>query len=77
MQAGTLIDFAQNFEDCASAWASRIGKPFAGQDGPVFDMDLMILQALYRGIYPETIDTILCDPPAFSARVSAYLHGLS
>lgn len=77
MQAGTPIDFAQNFEACAQSWACHLGKPFTRHDGPALDMDLQILQALFRGIYPETVDTILCDPPAFSARVSAYLHGLA
>lgn len=77
MLPGRPIDFAQNFEDTAHTWARVIGQPFARHDGPALEMDLQLMQAIFGGIYPETMDAILCDPPAFSARVSAYLHGLA
>lgn len=66
------IDFAQNYEDCAEFWANYIGKPF----GKNVYFDLIIL-ASYRGIYPETIETIETDPQTFADRVNDYLYALS
>ena len=66
------IDFAQNYEDCAQFWANHIRQPF----GKNIYFDINILTT-YRGVYPETIETIEINPIAFADRVNDYLYGLS
>lgn len=70
------MDFAQNYEDVASAWANRVGEPFGKTDQDAV-LGVMLMQALWSGIYQETFDSILADPPAFAERVDAYLLALA
>ena len=72
---GKPIDFAQNYEDLASEWASRLDTSFGGTDHEV-SMCIGLIEAFFGGVYPETIDAILTDPQAFAQRVSEYRSGL-
>ena len=71
MQPGIYVDPAINYENAAHAWATHLDHPF-NTHGREFDMDLNLLQTLFRGIHPETIEAIEVDPYAFSERVSMY-----
>lgn len=64
-------DPAVNYEQTAQAWAARLDQPFVGA------LDLQLLEALFTGVYPETMDFIAADPQAFAARVAAYRHNLA
>lgn len=75
MLPGRYVDPADNFEDCARAWAETYDQPFP-HSGRAFVQALEFLQASFRGVYPETVEYILIDPPAFAARVAAYRHGM-
>lgn len=70
------IDFSHNFELLAEQWAHRLDCPFSTH-GHAFTLDMQLIAALFSGVYPETIDSIQCDPPLFAARVAAYRHGAS
>ena len=72
---GNPIDFAQNYEDLASAWASRLDTSFGSTDHEV-SMCIGLIEAFFGGVYPETVDAILTNPQAFSQRVSEYRSGL-
>jgi len=71
MQAGHYVDPSVNYEQTALAWAEHLDQPFTG------DSDLQLLEALFTGVYPETIEFIEVDPHAFAARVAAYRHNLA
>ena len=75
MLPGRYVDPADNFEDCARAWAETYDQPFP-HSGREFELALEALQGCFRGVYPETVEYIQIDPPAFAARVAAYRHGL-
>lgn len=70
------IDPAENYEDTAQAWATRIDQPFPTDAHGVY-MCVGLMQGLWRGIDEETIKTIESDPALFAARVAAYRHNLS
>lgn len=70
------IDPAINYEQTAMAWAEKLDSPF-DHDGENFHRCMGLLNALFRGIHPETIDAIEIDPVAFSDRVAAYRHNLA
>lgn len=69
------VDPAENWEATAESWARRIDKPFH-VSGRAFELDLMLLEALFSGIYPETIEMIGVDPVGFADTVARYRHGL-
>lgn len=75
MLPGKEIDPADNFEDCARAWAETYDQPFP-YSGQAFLRALEFLQANFRGVYPETVEYILIDPFAFAARVAQYRYGM-
>ena len=65
-----------NYEHAAAAWASLLDQPF-DTDPFGFPLSLQLLEALFRGIHPETIEQIEIDPHLFAARVAAYRHNLA
>ena len=69
MNAGHYADPSINYEQAAQAWAIHLDQPFNG------GLDFQLLEALFTGIYPETIEFIEVDPPAFSRRVAEYRYG--
>lgn len=71
MNIGHYVDPAVNYEHAAQAWAARLNQPFTG------GLDLQLLEALFTGVYPETMDFIEADPQAFGERVAAYRHNLA
>jgi hypothetical protein len=73
MKPGIDIDPAQNYEDAARVWATRLDVPFHPHGRPLA-LDLDLLQALFQ-CYPETIEYIEVDPPAFAQRVAEYRSG--
>ena len=73
MLPGHYVDPSVNYENTAQAWAERLDKPFS-TDPEGMRLDLQLLEALFSGIYPETIEYIEVDPQAFAERVAAYRH---
>lgn len=71
MEAGTYVDPSVNYEQTAEAWANLVNKPFH-YNGRNFELDMMLLESLFNGVYPETIEFILVDPVAFADRVAEY-----
>ena len=65
-----------NYEDLASAWANRFNKPF-DTDPEGMLRCLQLVDALFSGVYPETIESIEIDPHSFSDRVCVYRHALA
>lgn len=77
-QPGTYVDPAINYEDAAQAWAQHLDKPFPGNADPYqLTMCLGLIHAIFRDVYPETIESIEVNPDAFAARVAAYRHNLA
>jgi len=70
------IDPAENYEDTAQAWATRIDQPFPTDVYGVY-MCVGLMQGIWRGIEEETIEAIESDPALFAARVAAYRHNLA
>lgn len=70
------IDFAANFESTAQSWADMFDAPFHTH-GREYELDMTLMRISFCGIYPETVDAIECDPPAFAARVAAYRHAIA
>jgi hypothetical protein len=68
---GVYVDPAVNYEATAQAWAERIDQPFSPEN---LTLDLQVLNSVFRGIYPETIEAIEVDPHHFADRVAAYRH---
>lgn len=68
-----IIDPAENYEQLAHAWASRLDTQFDPAGRP-FELCMQLIEALFTEVYPETIEAIEVDPHAFAARVSAYRH---
>ena len=64
-----------NYEDTARAWAYHLDKPFPVDPYEV-TMCLQLITALWRDVYPETLEAIELDPVAFSDRVSDYRYHL-
>lgn len=64
------IDFAEHYENLASAWAKKLDTPFDPSGRP-FELCLQLIEALWN-VYPEVIEQIEVDPYAFSRRVSEY-----
>jgi hypothetical protein len=75
MQVGIYIDPAINYEDCARSWAEKFNQPFhtTGRD---FELDLSLLESSFTGVFPETLESIQIDPPAFAQRVAEYRSSL-
>jgi hypothetical protein len=77
-EPGTYVDPAVNYENAAQAWAHHLDKPFPCNDEPEkVTMCVGLIHALFRNVYPETIEAIEVDPNTFSERVAAYRHNLS
>jgi hypothetical protein len=64
---GKPIDFAQRYEDLAAAWARHLDQPFTSDY-----RDLQLINMLWTGIYPETLDEIEANPHLFGERVAMY-----
>jgi hypothetical protein len=64
---GKPIDFAQRYEDLAAAWARHLDKPFTSDY-----RDFQLINMLWTGIYPETLDDIEANPHLFGERVAMY-----
>lgn len=62
---------ANNYENLAESWARRIDQPFSVTPHDVA-RDLGLMEALWRGIYPEVLEQIELDPQSFAERVSVY-----
>ena len=71
-----IVDPAENYEDTAQAWATRIDQPFPTDSYGVY-MCLGLMRGIWRGIEEETIEAIEVDPAQFAARVAAYRHNLA
>ena len=65
-----------NYENLASAWANRLDKPF-DTDPEGMLLCLQLVEALFSGVYPETIEFIEIDPHSFAERVCAYRHAMA
>jgi len=65
-----------NYENLANAWAIRLDKPFDIDPEGMFRC-LQLVEALFSGVYPETIETIEIDPHSFAERVSTYRHAMA
>lgn len=77
-EPGHYVDPSVNYEQAAQAWAQHLDKPFPGNADPYqLTMCLGLIHAIFRNVYPETIEFIEVDPDAFAARVAAYRHNLS
>jgi len=76
MQPGKFDDPAENYENLARAWASHLNTPFETTGRP-FELCLQLIEALWSGVYPETIEAIETDPHSFSERVNSYRHALA
>jgi hypothetical protein len=75
MTPGHYVDPAVNYENAAQAWAQHLDKPFPGNADPYqLTMCIGLIHALFRDVYPETIEAIEVDPDGFAARVAAYRH---
>lgn len=68
-----IVDPAENYEQLAQAWASRLDTQFDPSGRP-FELCMQLIAALFADVYPETIESIEVDPHAFAARVAAYRH---
>jgi len=64
------IDFSVEYENLAQSWANRLDKPFDVQ-GHEFTMCIGLIESLWN-VYPEVIEYIEVDPPAFAQRVAEY-----
>ena len=71
MIAGTLIDFAQAYEDLAEAVARRYGNDLLLPGGSA-----ELIGALIGGVHAETLEAIECNPHEWRARVNAYVMAL-
>lgn len=67
------VDPAENFEDCARSWAQHLDTPFSTH-GREFKLALQLLQTVFTGIYPETVEFIEADPVTFADTVARYRH---
>jgi len=65
-----------NYDDLAKAWANHLDKPF-DTDSRGMLLCLQLVEALFSGVYPETIEFIEIDPHSFAERVSAYRHAMA
>lgn len=65
------VDPSVNYEATAQAWAEYLDQPFSPEN---LTLDLQVLNSVFRGIYPETIESIEVDPHHFADRVAAYRH---
>lgn len=77
-EPGYYVDPAINYEHAAQAWAQHLDQPFPGNaDQYQLTMCLGLIHAIFKNVYPETIESIEVDPDAFSSRVAAYRHNFS
>ena len=71
-----VIDFSDQYENLAEAWARHLDKPFSTH-GHHLSLDLGIIEALWFDVYPEVLESIEIDPISFADTVSRYRHHLS
>ena len=62
---------SDNYEYLAEAWAVRLDTPFDTTGRP-FELCLQLINALWSGVYPETIENIEVDPVSFAQKVAMY-----
>ena len=66
---------ANNYEDTAQAWARHLDQSFPVNPYEV-SLCLQLMNALWRDIAPETLETIENDPHSFADRVAGYRHNM-
>ena len=71
-----VIDFSDQYENLAEAWARHLDKPFSIH-GHLLSLDLELIEALWFDVYPEVLESIEIDPISFADTVSRYRHNLS
>lgn len=70
----TTIDFSTEYENLAQSWANHLDKPFDAH-GREYQMCMGLIEALWT-VYPEVIEYIEVDPPAFAQRVAEYRRAM-
>lgn len=62
-----------NYDALALAWAKHLDQPFPSH-GREVELSVDLMNALWVGIAPETIEDVLINPHRFSERVAVYRH---
>lgn len=71
-----ILDPSENYENVARAWAQRLDTRFDVSGRPL-ELCLQLINALWRDVWPETLDAIEADPHMFAARVQTYRYAES
>lgn len=65
-----------NYDALALAWAKHLDQPFPTH-GREVGLSVDLMNALWSGIAPETIDAVLIDPHLFAERVDQHRRELA
>ena len=68
-----IADPAENYENLAKSWALHLDTHFDVSGRPL-ELCLQLIEALWRDVWPETLEAIEADPHSFAARVQTYRY---